>query len=372
MILSGARVITPAQVLESGWVRVDGDRIADVGEGSPPDEETVDLAGRWLVPGYVDMHVHGGGGASFQSGAAEDVRRAVEYHRSRGTTTMLASLVTRPIDEMAESVVRLRGLVAAGLIAGIHLEGPFLSAARCGAHDPALLRDPDRDAVGRLLEAGGDAIAMVTLAPELENGLSAVRQIVDAGVVAAVGHADATYDVTRQAIEAGARVATHLFNGMPAVHHRDPGPVLALLEDSRVVVELIHDGEHLHDSVLRGVFSAVHADRIALVSDSIAASGLGDGSYLLGNLDVVVRNGAARLADGGSLAGSTLTMAEAVRNSVAAGVDVPDAVRSASTTPARALGLDAGAIEVGRPADLLVLDANLEVTSVIRAGQWEA
>lgn len=369
MILRGARVFTDGAIVEGGWVRLDGPTVAEVGRGHMPPGDSLDLTGRLLVPGFVDMHVHGGGGASFQSGDAGDVRRAAEHHLSFGTTTLLASLVTRPVDELVSSIERMSWLVGSGVIAGIHLEGPFLAPGRCGAHDPSLLVPPSSDDVARLLAAG--PIAMVTLAPELAGGIEAVRQIVSAGAVAAIGHTDVSYDVARSAIEAGATVGTHLFNAMTPVHHRAPGPVVALLEDPRVTVELIHDGEHLHGSLVRDVFSTVGPSRVALVSDAIAASGLGDGGYRIGELDVTVADGFARLTDNGALAGSTLTVSAAMRNAVSSGVPLIDALTAATSSPARVLGLDSvGRIAAGCAADLVILSDSLDVDAVMKAGLW--
>ena len=216
---------------------------------------------------------------------------------------------------------------------------------------------------------------MVTLAPELDGGIDAVRQIAGAGVVAAIGHTDATYDVAREALDAGARLGTHLFNAMRPLHHRDPGPVGALL-DAPVDVELIADGVHLHPAVLRTVFAA-KPGRCLLVTDAMAAAGADDGDYRLGPMAIEVRDGVARLADGtghGSIAGSTLTMDAAVRFAVrTAGLPLLDVVHAASTAPARAWDLtDVGALEAGRRADLVVLDDDLAVVRVMRAGSWLA
>lgn len=367
-VLSHARVVTPDEVLD-GWVRVRAGRITEIGSGPAPDDEQVrDLGGAWLAPGFVDMHVHGGGGASFQTGAAADVAAAAAFHRRHGTTSLVASLVTAPVADLVTSVRRLAELAADGLVAGIHLEGPFLAGAFCGAHDADLLRDPDPESLDQLLTAGAGHVAMITLAPERAGGLDAVRRVVDAGAVAAIGHTAADYDTVRRAVEAGATVATHLFNAMPSLHHRDPGPVVALLEDDRVVVELINDGIHVHPAMLRLSF-ATSPGRTALVTDAVSATGLGDGELLLGELRVTVRDGQARLSEGGSLAGSVLTLDRAVRNAVAVGVPVLDALRAASTVPADALGIGdrAGRIRVGAPADLVVLDERLEVVEVLSA-----
>ncbi|WP_219416265.1 N-acetylglucosamine-6-phosphate deacetylase [Pseudonocardia nigra] len=370
-VFAGARVVTRGGVLDPGWLRIDAGRIAAVGAGEPPEPADVRLPGRWLVPGFVDVHVHGGGGATFASGDHREVGRVLRFHREHGTTTAVASLVSAPLPELERALDRLADLVADGLLAGVHLEGPFLSHTHCGAHDPRLLRPPHGADVARLLAAGRDAIRMVTLAPELDGGLDAVRRVVDAGAVAAVGHTGADYACARAAIDAGARAATHLFNGMPPVHHREPGPAVALLDDPRVTLEAINDGVHLHPATLRLVVAAAGARRTALITDAIAAAGLGDQDVSLGPLQVTVRDGVARVPTTGSLAGSTLTMDAAVRRAVHdAGLPIEDAIAMAATTPARLLGLDdrIGTIAPGLDADLVVLDADLTVERVFAKG----
>jgi N-acetylglucosamine-6-phosphate deacetylase len=255
----------------------------------------------------------------------------------------------------------------------VHLEGPWLSPRRSGAHQPGSLSHPDAASVESLLAAGDGAVRMVTLAPELPGGIDAVRLLDAAGVVAAIGHTDASYDVARAALDAGARLGTHLFNAMRPLHHREPGAVGALL-DAPVDVELIADGVHLHPAVLRTVFAA-KPGRCVLVTDAMAAAGSADGDYRLGPMAIEVRDGVARLADGkgtGAIAGSTLTMDAAVRFAVrTAGLPLLDVVHAASTAPARVWGLtDVGALEAGRRADLVVLDAGLEVVGVMQAGVW--
>jgi N-acetylglucosamine-6-phosphate deacetylase len=258
-------------------------------------------------------------------------------------------------------------------LAGIHLEGPYLSAAHRGAHDRACLRRPDARELQRLLAAADGTVRMVTLAPELPAALELVRVSVAAGALAAVGHTDATYDETRAAIDAGATVATHLFNGMRPLHHRDPGPAAALLEDDRVTIELINDGVHLDPAIGRLAFSAAGPDRVALITDAIAGTGMGDGVYQLGPVTVRVIGGVARLEDRPSIAGSVLTMDVALRRAVRdIGLPLADAVRAAASTPARALGLNArvGSIEVGKDADLVVLDDELAPVAVMARGTW--
>lgn len=368
--LANGRLVTPDGIVD-GWLETAGATITAVGPGEPPRPADRDVAGQWVVPGFVDIHVHGGAGADFTTGSSEQARRIVALHRRHGTTTMLASLVTADVETMAASIDALAGLVDEGELAGIHLEGPFLAPTRRGAHDAGLLRVPEPDVVDRLVSAGPTRVRMVTLAPEQPAAIDAVRRLVDFGVVVAVGHTDATYDQTRAAIDAGAAVGTHLFNAMRPVLHREPGPVPALLEDDRVTVELICDGVHLHPATIRWVLRTASARRVALVTDAMAAAGAGDGDYLLGHLTVRVRDGVARQPDG-TIAGSTLTMDRAFRCVVDAGASVEEAVTMASTTPAEALGLadEIGSITVGRAADLVVLDRTLHVAAVMVKGSW--
>jgi N-acetylglucosamine-6-phosphate deacetylase len=373
-LIAGGRVATPGGVLDPGWVLVEDGAIRSVGEGPAPDRpdaHRTDATGAWVVPGFVDIHCHGGGGAYFTDRG--EVGRAVEAHRRHGTTTLLASLVSRPIPELVEQVAALREYVSDGLLAGIHLEGPFLSAARCGAHDPAVLRPPDAGSVDTLLAAGQGAIRMVTIAPELDGAVPAVKRLVDAGVLAAVGHTDALAEDVVPAVDAGASVATHLFNGMRPLHHREPGPIGTLLDDERVTVELICDLVHLHPTVVR--LAARHAGngRTVLITDAISAAGAGDGVYDIGGLEVTVTDGIPTLAGGGSLAGSTLTMDTAFRNLVhSCGLGILDAVTASSTRPAELLGLGetTGRVAEGYAADLVLLDEGLAPKAVMKAGEW--
>lgn len=369
MIIAATRVITPTRVLTPGWLRLSGSRIVDVAAGAPPEPADLSLDGT-LAPGFVDTHVHGGGGSSFDTGTAEAADTVVRAHLAHGTTSMMASLVTDTHEVMIAAVKELSLLVDDGLLVGIHLEGPWLSPQHSGAHPLGSLTDPDPAAVESFLAAGGGSVRMVTLAPELPGGLPAVAQLVEAGVVVGLGHTDATYDIARQALDAGASVGTHLFNAMRPLHHREPGPVGALL-DSDADIELIADGVHLHPAVLR---FALHAKpgRTVLVTDAMAAAGAADGDYRLGQAAVEVREGVARLAGRGAIAGSTLTMDAAVRYCVQeAGIDLLDAITAATATPARVLGLtDVGVLETDRLADLVVLDDDLRVLRVMRRGTW--
>ncbi|WP_033217589.1 N-acetylglucosamine-6-phosphate deacetylase [Kitasatospora phosalacinea] len=370
--LAGARLVLPGGVIDAGRISVEGTRIAGLGGEADPSD--LDLTGYTVVPGFVDLHVHGGGGASYASGIAEEALTAARTHLEHGTTTTMASTVTGEIDEVCRQAAVLSELVEDGVLAGIHFEGPFISHNRCGAHRPDLLRDPDPALVRKLADAGRGHTKMFTLAPELPGGLESVRMLSDLGIVAAVGHTDSDYETTLRAIDAGASVATHLFNAMPGIQHRAPGPIVALLEDERVTVELVNDGVHLHPSVVELAYGTAGAERVALITDAMGAAGMGDGLYPLGPLQVRVEDGVARLVEGGSIAGSTLTLDVAFRRAVTVlGLSLNQAVTSLSTVPARLMGLGdtIGTLEAGKNADLVVLDSDShELVAVMRRGEW--
>lgn len=367
-LITAATMILAGQVCRPGWLETSGRRILACGAGTPPKAADADFAECTVVAGFIDMHVHGGGGASYTE--PRDIGHAADFHRRHGTTTTLASLVSASPSQLIAGVRALSEAARDGTIAGIHLEGPWLSRAHCGAHDPAQLRPPDPAEVDSVLAAGGDAIRMVTLAPELPGADAAIRRFTAAGVIVAVGHTGATYDQTRGAIAAGATVATHLFNAMPPLHHRDPGPVLALLQDPRVTCELIADGVHVHPAVTAAVIEAAGPERVSAVTDAIAAAGCADGPYLLGAVPIDVASGIARVRGTSTIAGSTATMAQIFRNVCAVAGQVA-AVQMTATTPARALGLQGvGDLRAGYDANLVVLDADLQVTAVMGGGDW--
>jgi N-acetylglucosamine-6-phosphate deacetylase len=372
-MVAADRVVTPDGVLAPGWLRIDGGRIRALGEGEPP--EPAARHGQWALPGFIDMHVHGGGGASFTEGGPDDARRAAAFHRAHGTTRIVASLVTAPVGELEGRTAMLAALADEGVIDGIHLEGPFLSELRCGAQDPRYLTAPDVATFRRLHAAARGWLKVITIAPELPGALDVIRAATAAGVIAAAGHTDASAEVTAAAIGAGISHATHLFSGMRPFGHRAPGPAGALL-DSRVTCEIIADGVHLHDIAIRLAARALGPGNLVLITDAMTAAGMPDGAYRLGELDVTVTDGVARLATApsgalGAIAGSTATMDQVVRHAItAAGLPVPEIAAAASTTPARRLGLSAetGALRPGLSADLVLLDETFRLTTVMAAG----
>jgi len=378
--MGGARVIRSATLVSGGvaradaWVRMRDGRVEAVGMGdgwraaAVPGEEVVDAAalageGAVLAPGFVDVHGHGGAGVSYDDGV-EAIRAARAMHTAHGTTRAVLSLVSAPVPELRARLAVVADVTGTDGVLGAHLEGPFLDPGHRGAHDPVSLRLPDPGTIDALLEAGRGTVRQATVAPELPGGLDAVRRLAAAGVAVAVGHTDADADAATAAFDAGATLLTHAFNAMPGLGHRAPGPVGAAASDPRVTLEVIADGVHLDTRVVRIAFAAA-PDRIALVTDAMAAAGASDGRYRLGSRDVEVRGGVARLPGADTIAGSTLTQAAALRIAVAAGVPLPAAIEALTATPARAVGRpDLGVLEPGSVADAVLLAPDLHVARV--------
>jgi N-acetylglucosamine-6-phosphate deacetylase len=374
-LLGGGRVVTPVGVLPDAWVQVTDGRIAQVAPSMPDvDAPVVDLAGAWLLPGYIDLHMHGGGGHSVAD-SPEAMQEAVAFHRARGTTATLVSLMTAPEAELSDQLgwvaeLARRGATPRGHVLGSHLEGPFLSAQRRGAQNPVHMIAPDPLLLERLRAIAGETLRIVTIAPELDGALLLIQTLSSAGVIVAMGHSDATYEQALAGINAGAGHVTHLFNAMRTLHHREPGLVGAALE-AGLSCELINDGRHVHPAVVRLVFDLIAAP--VLVTDAIDAAGVGDGRFELGGQEVHVHGDEARLATSGSLAGSTLTMDRALRRAVKeSGLSVERVSAAASAAPARVLGLDdeLGSIAPGRRADLVVLDDDFKIAAVMAGGAW--
>ena len=381
------RVVTPARVLDDGAVLVEGDRISWVGRRADLDDRSAELPddwaqGRTILPGLVDIHCHGGAGGEF--GADPDAgRTAATHHLLHGTTSLVGSLVSAPAPSLVAGVTACAELVAAGVLAGIHLEGPFLSVARCGAQDPTALVDPDPALVDTLLTAAQGGLVQMTFAPERFGAAELVDQLAAAGAIPAVGHTDSDAVVARRALDrvlhrgprGGRPLVTHIFNGMPPLHHRSPGPVAAALGSAaraEAMLEVVGDSVHLAAETVRMLFETVGPDSLALITDAMAASGMPEGRYRLGGREVVVEGRTARLADGGAIAGGVATLIDVVRWCVTeVGVPLLDAVNAASRTPAVVMGWgDVGALEPGRRADLLVVDDGYEPVRVLRSGAW--
>ncbi|MET1044126.1 MAG: N-acetylglucosamine-6-phosphate deacetylase [Microbacteriaceae bacterium] len=370
-LISGARKLDAEGEASDFWMLVDGDTIAATGQGTPPDAaERIDAAGRWLVPGFIDLHGHGGGGHGYDNGP-DEMRAALATHRAHGTTRSVISLVANPVPAVQASLQSIAELAASDpLVLGAHLEGPFLTPSRRGAHNPEFLQNPSAAAAEQLLEAGDGVIRQITIAPELPGALDVIDQFVAAGVTVAVGHTEATAAQASAAFDRGARLLTHAFNAMPGIHHRAPGPVVAAFADDRVVLELILDGLHVHPDVASMAFTSAPG-RIALVTDAMAAAGAEDGHYRLGSLNVTVRDGLAVLSGTDTLAGSTVTQDGALRVALGrVGVEPRAAVEALTLTPARVLGLEQrfGLLSPGFAADAVLLDTAWQVQQVWAAG----
>lgn len=368
ILFHGARKLDADGQIDDFWMLVQGDSILSTGSGRhlPEASQLVDVAGRWLVPGFIDLHGHGGGGHAYDDGPAE-IASALAAHRAHGTTRAVLSLVANPIPKLRESLRVVADLAQSDpLVLGSHLEGPFLAPARRGAHNPEFLLEPTPALVSELLEASRGTLRQMTIAPELPDALEAIDVLVENRVTVAVGHTEATLEITREAFDRGARLLTHAFNAMPGIHHRAPGPVVAAFEDERVSIELILDGRHVHPDVAALAFREAPG-RVALVTDAMAAAGATAGDYRLGSLNVTVKDGLAVLSGTSTFAGSTLTQDVALRCAIElARVSPRNAVAALTATPARILGLGhrLGRLAPGFAADAVLLDHHWRVSAV--------
>ena len=363
MIISAATVLIEEELQKEVWLEIEDGVIRSINSGTSPEYDL-----RYdgiLIPGFVDIHCHGGGGKYFASLTDSEITQVIATHRSGGTVAGLASLVTEPIPNLISQIKRLVPFAQRNEIAGIHLEGPYLSHARCGAHDPNLLRTPTIAEVQTLLDAGQGFIKMITIAPELDGALEVIEFLAKSGVIAAIGHSQSDATTAQKAIDRGASVVTHFNNAMPKVVD-GPGTMnSAVLNELRASLELILDGEHIATSVVREIFEAA-PNRIVMITDAMSAAGSTDGTYQIANLEVSVKDGIARLTSNGTLAGSTLTMAKAFNHALnEIGISITEAVHAASTLPALILGRsDLGEIAVGKSGYLNHLAKNGEITPI--------
>ena len=363
MIISAATVLIDQELQKEVWLEIEDGVIRSINSGTTP-EYDLRYEGI-LIPGFVDIHCHGGGGKYFASLTDSEITQVIATHRAGGTVAGLASLVTEPIPNLISQIKRLVPFAQRGEIAGIHLEGPYLSHARCGAHDPNLLRTPTIAEVQTLLDAGQGFIKMITIAPELDGALEVIEYLAKSGVIAAIGHSQSDAATAQAAIDRGASVVTHFNNAMPKVVDGPGTMSSAVIGELRVSLELILDGEHVSTQIVRDVFEAA-PNRIVMVTDAMSAAGSTDGTYKIANLEVIVKDGVARLASNGSLAGSTLTMAKAFNHALnEIGVSITEAVHAASTLPALILGRsDLGEIAVGKSGLLNHLAKSGEITPI--------
>jgi N-acetylglucosamine-6-phosphate deacetylase len=387
-VIHASRVLTPDEEITDGIIVVEGSRITGVGHRDtmrlPAGASDYVAAGLTVVPGFIDLHLHGAGGHDVMEGNQRALDRIASVVARHGTTSFVATTVTAPIDETCHSLEALARYIRGhengdeidpssrpvAEILGIHLEGPFISRARRGVHPAEAIAKPSIELLDRLLGAADELVRILTLAPELPGAIDLIAHAVSRKIVVALGHTDADYEQARRAIQAGARHAVHFYNAMRPFTHRDPGVVGAILTDPEVTAEVIADLVHVAGPAIQVLIGTKGLDTVLLVSDGIAATGMADGRYRLGNFEVTVENGVARNQEG-KLAGSTLTLDRALRHVVALGLPLSDALRMATVLPARRLGLAGkkGIIAVGADADLVALTPELRVAGVMTRGR---
>jgi N-acetylglucosamine-6-phosphate deacetylase len=352
VIIQSKAAVVGARLVGETWIEISENLIRSVNSGVNPKADSI-IDGT-LIPGFIDIHCHGGAGSYFSN--ASKVQDVIRVHRDHGTTGIIASLVTESIADLKLQIAALIPFYKSGQVLGIHLEGPYLSHARCGAHEPTLLLNPDVAEIKELLEIGAGAIAMITIAPELPGAIEAIKYLSAVDVKVAIGHTNGDFKDAVAGTNAGATIVTHFMNAMSK--EKTEGSISSfVLADERVAVELILDGQHVPFTTASEIIQTI-GNRVMLVTDAMAAAGGSDGTYTIGKLDVKVEDSVARLTSNNALAGSTLTMDQAFHNAIKnCGVSIPQAVLMSSTNPAQAMGLpDRGSIAMDKRADLLSYD----------------
>ncbi len=378
LLIKNARVITPYEILNDKSVIVEDGKIIDITseEVSPEDFlEVIDAKSNYLSPGFIDIHNHGNSGYDFMDANFDAFDEISKFHLKNGVTSYLLTTITSKHEDLInvlnagseyiDSDMRYSNMV------GIYLEGPYFSKEKKGAQPEKYLKNPTIEEIDEFIKASNNHLKVVSIAPEMENSFGAIRYLKEKGIKVALGHTNSTFDIARKAIDSGATIATHLYNGMRSFSHREPGIIGAALTDERVKCELIADMIHIHKAALKLAIDVKGFDSIILISDAMMAAGKADGMYKLGGQDVTVKEGKAILKDG-TIAGSTLTLDRAVFNLVHhVGIKLSDAVRMASLSAAKAIGMDdrKGSIEIGKDADMIVFDEKLNILNTIVNGE---
>ncbi|WP_315793009.1 N-acetylglucosamine-6-phosphate deacetylase [Paenibacillus sp. BIC5C1] len=375
-ILHNVQMTLRNRIVPSANVWISEGKIMRVDTGDLPtlegEYERIDGSGHLLVPGMIDVHIHGANGFDMMDGTEESIQEVSRQCALTGCTSFLATSVSSTMEDllkMIRSVKRVIGQEVGAKIAGIHLEGPYLNPKRKGMQNEKYLRHPNIEEMKIIFQEAGSLIKMVTIAPELPGGMDLISFLKEQGVVIAIAHSDATYEEAKQAFASGASHVTHCFNGMRPIHHRDPGLIVAAFEEKHVSLQAIVDNVHLHPAIIRLMHNLKGPEGMVLITDALQAMGMGDGNYLFGGHHVTVSGGIARLEDD-TLASSTVTMNEALRYTVETGIPLIDAVQMASTTPANILGFQQkGEISAGFDADLVLLDDEFKVLWTMVGGQ---
>lgn len=384
-LIYNVSIVTPEATIKKGWIAFTNGKIESIGSGDGTEKlealtlapdgiesvQIIDGQGGFVLPGFIDVHVHGGYGHDFMDADAEGLDSITRFHAQHGTTGMLATTVTASKPDLDQVLQRVQAYrekeMPFAQLLGVHLEGPFISVKWPGAQNPSFIVPPQLDWLQDWISSYPGLIRMQTLAPETEGALPYIEALTRSGIIAALGHTDASYEQVQLAVQHGLSHAVHTFNAMTKLHHREPGTVGAVLTHDAIMAEVIADGHHVHPACIRLLAQMKGPDNLLLITDAMSAAGLGNGEYKLGGLDVIVKDGVARLKEGDSLAGSTLTMIDAYRYAVReVGLTVEQASRMASGNPARRLGIDqvTGALVPGMQADVLLLSQHLDLQRV--------
>jgi len=376
-LIKNIRLITPNSVEKGYGVVFNDGKIVDIDLEENINIELISKVingdGRFLSPGFIDIHNHGNTGHDIMDSTEETLDRIGQFHIKNGVTSYLGTIITSSYDNIITSIKNIidyKNKKTLSQLLGIHLEGPFFSILRKGAQPEKYIKEPDIEIVKDFVELAKNKLKMVSIAPEFNGAIEIISYLKEKNITIAMAHSNATFSEAKRGINYGVTVATHLFNGMREFNHREPGIIGAALTDDRVYCELIYDRIHLHDETVKIALKTKGIDKIVLVSDAMRAAGLEDGEYELGGQKVIVNNGAARLENGG-LAGSTLNLKDAVYNMVTMlNIPIQDAVRMASLSPAKAIGVskNKGSIEIGKDADMLLFDDDINISSVFISG----
>lgn len=379
ILIDNVNIVSPYDIKYGYSLLIDKDKIAKIEKRGEIDEKGIDTVidgeGKLLAPGFMDIHNHGNSGYDIMDSSEEAIDKMAEFHLKNGVTSFLGTVITSSYENMLkaiDNIVKYDNKSDRAQILGVHLEGPFFSQQKKGAQPSQYIKRPNMADIKGLVQLSNGKMKMVSLAPEMEGAIDIITFLKSEGITVAMAHTNSTFQEAKKGIDYGSTVATHLFNGMRNFTHREPGIIGASLIDDRVFCEIIYDRIHLHDASVEIALKMKGVDKIILVSDAMRAAGLEDGDYELGGQKVIVREGAARL-ENGSLAGSTLNLRDAVYNMVHfLNISIQDAIRMASLTPAKAIGVDnmKGSIEIGKDADLILLDNNINITATIVGGNF--
>lgn len=373
-------IVTPFQLLEDRIIIIEKGKIIAITDKKEDlallkNVEIIEAQNKFIVPGYIDIHVHGGGGSDVMDGEYEAIKQVATTHSRFGTTAFLPTTMTMTKDKIIKSLksiheARLKGTGTAEIL-GIHLEGPYINPEKKGAQKEEDIKKVSVEEFLEFNQASGNLIRLVTIAPEMPGAIDFIRWLHQQGIIVSVGHSNATYKQVQEGIQAGLSHVTHIFNAMRGLHHREPGVVGAALSSPKLIVEMIADGIHLHPIVLKMLTQIKESEKLVLITDAMRATGFKEGTYDLGGQEVIVTQGQAKLKNG-TLAGSVLTMDKAVKNLVTkVGISLLNAVQMASYNPAKCLGIDdkKGSLELYKDADIVILNKNLETELTMVAGK---